>query len=213
MAGKNPKDNSTLFLKVSLRRNLLKEIACPVVLETHGGYGRIYEKCYRDVADGVVFEKDAKKAAFLAQQRPEWAVYECDCEMALRAGAGRHLVINFVDLDPYGEPWPVLDAFLAGHGDRLPERWGLVVNDGLRLKVQRNGGWDVDSLRDAVAQYGAAKVYRNYLDVCRWLVEKKVTTAGFAVVKWAGYYCGANHGMTHYAAVLNRVSGVDGVAP
>lgn len=198
------KDNSTLNLKASLRHNLLREIDNPVVLETHGGYGYLYERCYRGVSDGVVFEKDAKKAAFLARQRPEWAVYECDCEMALRAGVGRHLPINVVDLDPYGEPWPVLDAFLAGHGDRLPARWGLVVNDGLRQKVSINGGWDVSSLQDAVAHWGAASMFRSYLDVCRWLVEKKAATVGFTVARWAGYYCGAHQGMTHYAAVLMR---------
>lgn len=204
MAVKQQKDNSTLRLKVSLRQNLLREIDRPVVMETHGGFGRIYDRCYRGVADGVVFEKDTKKAAFLAQQRPAWAVYECDCEMALRGGAGRHLAINVVDLDPYGEPWPVLDAFLVGHGDRLPERWGMVVNDGLRQKVSISGGWDVASLLDAVSHWGAAAMSRNYLDVCRWLVEKKVATVGYTVAKWAGYYCGANKGMTHYAAVLVR---------
>lgn len=175
-------------------------------METHGGFGHIYDRCYRGVADGVVFEKDVKKAAFLAQQRPEWAVYECDCEMALREGVGRHLSINMVDLDPYGEPWPVLDAFLSGHGDKLPARWGLVVNDGLRQKVSINGGWDVASLHDAVAHWGAASISRNYLDVCRWLVEKKVATVGFTVAKWAGYYCGHADGMTHYAAVMVRAA-------
>lgn len=191
-------------MKVSLRRNLLREIDRPVVLETHGGYGRIFDRCYQGVADGVVFEKDASKTAFLAQQRPAWAVYECDCAMALAAGVGRHLDINVIDLDPYGEPWPVLDAFLVGHGDKLPDRWGMAVNDGLRQKVSLNGGWDVESLRDAVAQWGAASMAKDYLAVCRWLVEKKVATVGFTVAKWAGYYCGAGQGMTHYAAVMVR---------
>ena len=176
-----------------------------MVLETHGGFGHIYDRCYRDVADGVVIEKAVDKASFLAQQRPAWAVYECDCEMALRNGAGRHLAINFVDIDPYGEPWPVFDAFLAGHGDKLPQRWGLVVNDGLRggsLSVKK--GWNVRSMQDAVTRWGVDGLYRNYLDVCRWLVDQKVATVGCTVAKWAGYYCGAHQGMTHYAAVLVR---------
>lgn len=183
----------------------MREIDAPVVCETHGGYGHLYERCYRSVADGVVFEKDAAKAAFLAQQRPEWAVYECDCEMALRAGVGRHLAINVLDLDPYGEPWPVLDAFLAGHGDRLPARWGMVVNDGLRGgNLSANNGWNARSMQGAVMRWGVNGLYRNYLDVCRWLVNEKVATVGYTVAKWAGYYCGAGQGMTHYAAVLVR---------
>ena len=188
-----------------MRRNLLREIDRPVVMETHGGYGHIYDLCYQDVKQGIVFEKDTKKAAFLAQQRPAWSVYECDCEGALSDGVGGHLPINVIDMDPYGEPWPVLDAFIAGHGESLQSAWGLVVNDGLRQKVERdNGGWCVASLKDAVAHWGSATMYANYLDVCRWLVEKKVATVGFTVAKWAGYYCGHNKSITHYAAVLKR---------
>lgn len=203
--GKQQKDNSTLTLKASLRRSLMNEIGQAVIMETHGGYGHVYDLCYQAVERGIVFEKDAKKAAFLAQQRPSWAVYECSCEEALADGVGGHLPVNMVDMDPYGEPWPVLDAFLVGHGERMPSTWGLVVNDGLRNKVQLNGGWDVDSLKDAVAHWGAAAMHGNYLDVCRWLVDKKVATVGFTVARWAGYYCGHNQAMTHYAAVLRRV--------
>ena len=198
------KDNSTLSLKASLRRNLLAEIGEPVVMETHGGFGHIYDACYRDIERGVVFEKDAQKIAFLARQRPTWAVYECDCVVALMGGVGGHLPINVLDLDPYGEPWPVLDAFLAGFAERLPERWGIAVNDGLRQKVQINGGWDVASLLEVVQEYGAAQLYRRYLEVCREMLAKKVSTVGYTVDKWAGYYCGHGDNMTHYGAVLIR---------
>lgn len=47
------KDNSTLNLKASLRHNLLREIDNPVVLETHGGYGHLYERCYRGLSDVI----------------------------------------------------------------------------------------------------------------------------------------------------------------
>lgn len=200
------KDNSTLSLKVSLRRNVLQELHAPaVVCETHGGYGHIYERCYRAAADGVVFEKDSAKVAFLARQRPEWAVYECDSTMAMTAGVGSHLPVNFVDIDPYGEPWPVLDAFLVGFGDRLPARWGIAVNDGLRQKIQLGGGWDVASLHEAAEKLGAATMYDEYLAVCRWLLEKKIASLGFRLARWAGYHCGANHGMTHYGAIMVRI--------
>lgn len=202
---KGQKDNSTLSLKTSLRRNVLAELGAPaVVCETHGGYGHIYERCYRGAVGGVVFEKDAAKAEFLARQRPAWAVYECDCATALAAGVGAHLAINFLDLDPYGEPWPVLDAFLLGHGARLPDVWGLAVNDGLRQKVRLAGGWDVVSLHDAVGRWGAANMYANYLDVCRWMVEKKAGQLGYKLTRWAAYHCGDKHDMTHYGAILRR---------
>lgn len=194
-----------MTLKISLRRNLLAELGvAPVVLETHGGYGRVWERVYRSVADGVVFEKDPTKAEFLAQQRPTWAVYECDSTMALAAGVGGHLPINFIDLDPYGEPWPVLDAALAGLGAKLPERWALAVNDGLRQKIGMNGGWDVASITEAVSRWGAASMNREYHQVCRWLVEKKVSQLGFKLAKWAIYGCGHNGNMTHYGAILER---------
>lgn len=197
------KDNSTLRYKVSLRRNLLREIERPVILETHGGWGAVYARCYMGVEQGVVCEKDPDKAAALARQRPTWAVYECDCVSALGAGAGSHLPVNFVDIDPYGEPWPVLDAFL--NSDReLPDVLALAVNDGLRQKVAMNGGWDVESLTGIVSRYGAANTYDHYLDICRELVEEKAGQKGYSLARWAGYYCGANDQMTHYAAILTR---------
>jgi hypothetical protein len=198
------KDNTTFRQKMALRQNLLREIDNPVVLETHGGFGHIYDHCYRGVFDGVVFEKDAKKAEFLARQRKTWAVYECDCVDALQVGVGSHLAINVVDVDPYGAPWPVIDALLSGYSNKLPDRWGLAVNDGLRQRVGVNGGWDIACLSEAVSNWGATAMHRNYLDVCRWMLEKKVATVGFTVAKWAGYYCGRLQAMTHYAALLKK---------
>lgn len=197
-------DNSTLKYKVPLRKNLLAELGkTPVILETHGGYGRVWERVYRNVVDGIVFEKDSKKAEFLAQQRPTWAVYECDSAMALADGVGMHIPINFIDLDPYGEPWPVLDAALSGLGPHLPDRWALAVNDGLRNKIKISA-WDVKSMRRPVEQWGESAIYREYLHVCKWLIEEKISQLGFKLAKWAGYYCGHNGDMTHYGAILER---------
>ena len=133
------KDNSTLSSKVLLRKNLLREIPSPIVMETHGGLGRIFDACYRGIANGVVFEQDPDKAAVLGKQRPAWAVYECDCIEALRAGVGAHLAVNFFDLDPYGEPWPVFDALFESERP-WPKVLGIVVNDGLRHKLTITGG-------------------------------------------------------------------------
>ena len=197
------KDNSTLALKTSLRRNALNEIESPVVMETHGGFGAIFAKCYFGVSDGVVFESKPDKAAALAKQRPTWAVYETDCVMALAAGVGNHLPVNFIDLDPYGEPWPVMDAFFQS--DRqFPSRLAIVVNDGLRQGVKMNGGWNTKSLADVVAKYGSSQLYKNYLTICRELLEEKAGQRGYTLTRWAGYYCGHADQMTHYAAILEK---------
>ena len=197
------KDNSTLSLKVSLRRNLLKEIESPIIMETHGGYGHIGAQCYFGAPAGVVFEKDARKADALAKQRPTWAVYECDCIAAIRAGVGAHLLVNFLDLDPYGEPWPVLDAFFCSER-RFPRCLAIAVNDGLRLRLKTGTAWATHSLSEAVQQFGNAAIYPCYLDVCRWMLAKKASQRGYSLTRWAGYYCGHAEQMTHFAAVLER---------
>jgi len=201
------KDNSTFLNKRRLRLRLLAMIDNPVILETHGGIGKLYAACYSTIGRGAVFEKDPQKADILAVQRPTWSVYRCDVVAGLRAGAAAHLPINFVDLDPYGEPWPVLDAFLAG--DRqLPDRWALVVNDGLRQGLALHGGWSVKSLHGIVARFGSAYPYKNYTAVCRMLVEEKAGARGFRVANWVAYYCGHADHMTHFGAVLVRSSGI-----
>ena len=195
------KDNSTLTYKVSLRTNLLKEIDNPVVMETHGGWGAIWRRCYSDIPDGVVFEKQPDKAEALARQRPEWAVYECDCEHAIQDGVGFHLPVNFIDLDPYGQPWPVIDAIFSAERD-WPPVLAIAVNDGVRQKLKAGGAWSMDNLDDVVAKYGNAYIYENYLQVCQELLQEKAGQAGYHLTRWAGYYCGAMQQMTHYAAIL-----------
>jgi len=197
------KDNSTLALKTSLRRNALKEIDLPVVMETHGGYGAIFANCYFGIVDGVAFESKPDKASALAKQRPTWAVYESDCVMAIRAGIGNHLPVNFLDLDPYGEPWPVMDAFFQSDRE-FPDKLVIVVNDGLRQKLKMNGGWDVGSMVDVVAKYGASQMSKNYLAICRELLEEKASQRNYTLTRWAGYYCGHADQMTHYVAILTK---------
>jgi len=197
------KDNSTLSLKVSLRRNLLREIDRPVVLETHGGIGSIYARCYQDIADGITFEKNEDKAEHLARQRPTWAVYNADCVNALEAGVGAHLPINFVDIDPYGEPWPVIDAYLFSERE-FPSLLAIVVNDGLRQNLKISGGWNIYSMGTMVAKYGAAQISAHYLEICRELLSNKAAQQGYSLRRWAGYYCGHSDQMTHYAAVFAR---------
>lgn len=129
------KDHSTLWSKVLLRRTLLQTVREPVVLETHGGTGRLYQRCYSDVPEGIAFERDRRRAQLLARQRPTWAVYHADCVRALAAGVGAHLLVNVLDCDPWGDPWPALRAFFTSRRPRAQELL-VVVQDGLRQKVQ-----------------------------------------------------------------------------
>ncbi|HTA46367.1 MAG TPA: hypothetical protein VK789_28185 [Bryobacteraceae bacterium] len=201
------KDNSTGSLKEGLRSTAIKELGStpPVIMETNGGYGHIYQHCYKDVVDGIVFEKMRPKALVLAQQRPSWSVYCCDNEMAIRAGVGRHLEVNFLDVDPYGECWKILDAFFASDRPR-PPRLVVVVNCGLRQSLKLNAGWHIESLKEIVSTYGNQMIWKHYLSIAKELVQKKAAKPGYRLSRWNGYYCGHGQNMTHFAAVLDRSS-------
>lgn len=129
-------DNTTKARKIEIRRRALGFLERPVVMETHGGFGAIWRDCYANIPAGVVFEKDPKKTAALAEQRPTWAVYEADCENAIAAGVGFHLPINYFDFDPYGSPWSVIQALFSRTRVDWPARIVLVANDGYRLAIK-----------------------------------------------------------------------------
>lgn len=200
------KDNSTLRQKAKLRnmaRLFLTDV--PVVMETHGGYGRIFLECYSDVRQGVVFETDDKKALALAEQRPTWAVYQADCVAAISQGAGAHLPVNFLDVDPYGDPWPVIDAFFSSARPR-PTDMIVCVNDGLRRNLKANGGWSIASLEGMVERYGNDLMFARYLDVCAELLQQKAASAKYTLNGFTGYYCGFSKQMTHYVARLTQAT-------
>ncbi len=200
-------DNATARHKISLRRLMLADAAVParpVVLETHGGAGLLYDACYAHrAAGGVVFEADGQKASLLAQQRPEWSVYEGDCEAALAAGAAAHLAFDVVDVDPYGSPFETIGGLFKAEGRTWPDVVQLVVNDGLRQKVRFGGAWDVICLRPIVAEWGN-DLFDRYIDVAKEMVARLVAPAGFGVARWRGYHCGTGEQMTHYWAELRR---------
>jgi len=196
------KDNSTLKRKVSLRKKLLKEIDNPIICETHGGKGQVWERCYKDFKTGVVFEKKEDKSAILAAQRPTWAVYESDCIIGMLGGIQDLFKINFLDIDPYGDPWPVIDAFFTGQKEKI-KPLVIAVNDGLRLGVKMNIAWTYGSLKKYVEKYGNQSIYKNYVDICQEMLEEKASDHGYEMRLWAGYYCGKNKQMTHYGCVLN----------
>lgn len=190
---------------MALRRSLLSELSDPpVVLETHGGWGHVYGQLYYRLPPGVVFEKDPEKAAALARQRPTWAVYEADCETAIAAGAVDDWPFTFIDLDPYGEPWPAMDALFSRRDRDWPAALAIAVNDGLRQGIKMGGGWNVASLAGPIERHGNAGLYASYLDVARELLQEKAGQVGYTLARWAGYYCGHAQQMTHYAAILRR---------
>lgn len=172
-------------------------------METHGGMGKLYERLYAHLPIGIVFEKKPDKVNLLTKQRPTWAVYEGDCEAAIAAGVGAHLPVNFLDVDPYGSPWRVIEAFLMSDRPK-PEQLHVVVNDGLRQSIQLTGGWKQKDVQPLVQRFGNG-LYGKYLDCCQILMHEKATQAGYTLSRWAGYYTGKNQHMTHYWAVLDKV--------
>lgn len=199
------KDNTTLNHKVQLRTKVMGLIENPIILETHGGFGDVYRRCYSDVQNGIVLEKDPRKSAVLAKQRPSWMVYECDTLSAVRGGVGNLLPVNFIDVDPYGDPWNIIGAFFETLKNPQ-EKMVIAVNDGLRQKLKRNGGWSVESMQHVVQRYGNSELYRNYDKICLELMKEKAAKAGYSVDRWWVYYCGYAKQMTHYAAILKRPS-------
>src|SRR3989304_3519644 len=197
------KDNSTIRLKVALRQRALKETPSGLmVLETHGGAGRIYERCY-DTRRGVVIEKKPGKADHLAKQRPTWRVYQGDAVKALGVGLAKDVQFGLVDIDPYGSPSPGVGALFA-KSRQWPQVVQLVINDGLRQKCKMGGSWRASDLREEVEQHGN-NLYPIYLEVVREKMEKVAARAGFKLTGWVGYYCGHAGDMAHYWATLTKV--------
>ena len=194
------KDNSTFSSKRSDRLKTLQEIDIPVVMETHGGWGKVFASCYSPY-EGCVFENDRVKADFLASQRPGWAVYRGDAEKAIRLGAGSHLGINLLDCDPYGSPWPYISAFFETRRSFEPIM-AVVANDGMRHKLKRGASWSCEVLRDACNKMSQRDVYEKYNEIVLDLMVKITSQAGYKLRKWFCYYTGDKQAMTHYAAIL-----------
>ena len=196
------KDNSTLARKVALRREVLKYIPRPVVVETHGGMGAVGRACYSGIAGGVVFEKDPARAELLAHDRPTWAVYEADVERSLATGAGAHVEATLLDVDPWGSSLPTIAAFFASERERAKELW-LVVNDGARMKCRIGAAWTFAAMRPAVEKFGN-DLFDRYLEAMRFLVGGEARREGYELRRWHGYYCGGFSNMTHFAACFVR---------
>ncbi len=208
-------DNTTFDQKIMLRHtalNLLTEP--PVVMETHGGLGHVYQAIYTNVEDGVVFEKMPDRTIILAEQRPTWAMYETDCVAALQQGAGSHLCVNLLDLDPYGGCWETMQAFFKSERP-FAKRMILVVNDGMAHKIRGGGAWDTEILAPYVAKYGNHNMWSMYQQVAEEMTADIVREAGYEVTFWDGYRCGIEQKMLHFLAVLeiNHHCGYNAASP
>lgn len=153
-----------------LRQTALAQLTDPaVILETHGGYGDVFSAVYAHVQEGVVFEKDPFRTLYLAHQRPSWAVYETDCVPALEMGAGDHLAVNLLDIDPYGNAWPPIQAFFTSARPRA--RKVAIVGDEHKmalLALSQAGavGFTFEHL-ETVSQIPEGRLY----DVLEYLIE------------------------------------------
>lgn len=200
------KDNSTFKQKVILRKRALLRLGHlrPVVLETHGGEGKIFDACYAHLKQGVVMDSDGDRAELLARQRPTWAVYKCDSVSALAGGVGAHVTVELLDVDPYGGCWDTIDAFFSSERPFAP-KMVVAVNDGLRESLEMKQGWKTKALQPAIDRHGN-NLYPIYLQVSRELMQIQAAKAGYTVQSFAGYYCGIRGKMTHFLAVLERGS-------
>lgn len=199
------RDNVTLSQKVMLRQTALRLLGDeePVILETHGGRGDVWSACYSHVAQGVVFDKDAYKVDILTHQRPTWAVYEADVEIALAGGAGRHLTFNFMDVDPYGACWPALDAYFGSRRTFAP-RMVLALNDGLRYAAI-GAAWRRDILAPYVSVYGNHNIWNAYpREITADLMARSAERAGYRVATFESYTAGHSGKMVHMLVVLER---------
>ena len=196
------KDNKTLLEKTHLRKEMLAKLQTePCVLETHGGTGELFLRCYADVREGAVFETDPVKAVTLLKQRPSWSVYESDCIWSLSNGVASHLAVNFVDFDPYGAAWEVIQVFFESERPRT-DQLIIVVHDGVRGTLKRYGGARIKFFSRVVDQIGETELYQNYLSVCEQLLFEIVQSAGYEVAGFGGFYSKQDKDQTHFFAEL-----------
>lgn len=196
-------DNLTGFYKAALRRKAMKFLdKQPVIFETHGGLGELYTQCYQSVPRGYVVEKQEAKATVLSEQRPGWYVYQGEAEDAIAVGVGGTEEINFLDVDPYGSPWPVLELWFALSRERAG-RLIVVANDGLLQKIRIGGAASCKDTAEYASEYGSV-ASRKYLEICKKKLQKIAPEAGYDLTHFEGYHCGRGKSMTHYLAVLDK---------
>lgn len=204
-------DNTTLDEKVRLRRHVLARMAePPFVLETNGGYGRIYERTWFKARGGAVLELDDRKIMHLAHQRPHWMVYQGDCIKALAAGFLKSTPFDIIDLDPYGQSFELLKA-IAVPGRIFPDAWHLVVNDGSWEKICRGGAWSMHSMSEAIRRHGIFITQPVYEKIIGEMVTELADAIGFDIAEFRLNWCGKKGRIIHYWAVMTRKKSVPSV--
>jgi hypothetical protein len=193
------KDNAGFREKLRLRREALQSAAPGLVLETHAGAGRLAAKLYVG-RPRVAIERDRAKAASLAKHHPELPVYESAAERALAGGLCADRELAVADVDPWGSPWPVLEALFSSPR-AFADPLVLVVNDGLRRSLKLGVWWRNASLRAAVEHFGS-DLYPIYLEVARWNLDRLVAGQGLRLDTFRGFYGGHGGQMSHYYAVI-----------
>lgn len=204
MATQAKKDNSTLSDKVAIRLKALERVDAPlVVCEAFCGWGEIYDRCYRGAVTGVAVEKDLKKAEYTAIMRPSWLCVNGDSVKALSYDLRPYgCKVNFLDLDPYGSPFPVMAAVVkSGMLDDVCE---VVINDGTRQKAKLGSLAGVKHFESVVSKFGA-DLYRDYMQAAREVCAEIMSKHGFSVSSFAGYYTGHNQAMTHYSFTASKL--------
>ena len=208
MARTKQKDNSTYREKVALRKRALGELAAlgvnhPVICETHGGEGKLWEACYQFTEHGIAFEKDPARTGRLAMQRQGWAIYEADCVQALKLGVGAHLAVDLLDCDPYGGALDVVSSYFESPRPFAPVM-AVVVNDGMRQALSMGAAWSIKALEPFVLKYGNDALYQHYGDICGEFIHEKAAAVSYSVSRFVFYYCGKKNFVTHWYALLTR---------
>lgn len=172
----------------------------PVVCECHAGSDDFGVSLYREF-DGVAFDRDWRKTGMLVKRSPSWAVYEGKSDVLARIGAGRHLRITLLDINPYGAPWSLLRAWFDSPREH-PNQMILVAYDGLRA-MKMGKAWDNDELQDAVMRFGADQLQENYGIISEALVEEITGQVGYELAWWR-YSDGGRNRAAHWIAHITR---------
>lgn len=175
----------------------------PLVLEAYGGWGKLGDACYYDIPFGIVLEKNGQKTAALGLKRPTWAVYETDTVTALTAGVGSQWEVNWLDVDPYGDPHPTIQAFFKSDRPRA-KTLVIVVHDALKNVAMMGKAWKVETLAPLVEKYGNKEVAERYLDMCRELITTAAEPHGYEIDRWWGVETGHHKKQALYTARLRR---------
>lgn len=130
MARRKKVDNSIASVKIWVRLQAVKHLPRTArVLEFFTGDGVMHEFCWSHFA-GATIDKDSKKSAIAASERPTWAVYEGETEASIGGGWMSHVPWDVIDIDAYGSPWPFLLAWARSDRARARETV-IVLTDGI----------------------------------------------------------------------------------